>query len=311
MFCPRCGAQLPDNAVFCGSCGTQVQQQQQQPQRVRPQATLAAAPAGNRATSAAKSGKPTIVVAIVAVIAVALLAVVLVRSFACSSESAEFTGSGGPAALGGGSGAVASNSPISIYELVKADGSTARQLLSELSDLEVTGSTCFSNSADLLENHSGVVWKGNTIEDTINQVDQDQWWLFVKTDYGMRLSKDDIADSTSGRVAEIHFWADNEDLTASELANLVSTIAPADQCVIRKTSSDSFEGVSKGGECAVKISATNEMLGYYTGYGENNYRWKVVITVAPLSGSTGADYATEFDKYYDADLSKYDDSYKL
>lgn len=31
MFCKNCGAQLPDGAVFCTSCGTQTSQQSQQP----------------------------------------------------------------------------------------------------------------------------------------------------------------------------------------------------------------------------------------------------------------------------------------
>ena len=28
MFCPKCGAQVPDNAQFCGSCGAQLPQVQ-------------------------------------------------------------------------------------------------------------------------------------------------------------------------------------------------------------------------------------------------------------------------------------------
>ena len=37
-YCPNCGAQLPDNANFCGSCGTRInsapqQQFQEQPQK--------------------------------------------------------------------------------------------------------------------------------------------------------------------------------------------------------------------------------------------------------------------------------------
>lgn len=39
-YCPRCGAQLPDNAMFCSACGTQFgapQQPYQQPQYQQPQ----------------------------------------------------------------------------------------------------------------------------------------------------------------------------------------------------------------------------------------------------------------------------------
>ena len=39
MFCPRCGLQLPDDALFCESCGLQVQQtapRQQVPAQAQP-----------------------------------------------------------------------------------------------------------------------------------------------------------------------------------------------------------------------------------------------------------------------------------
>ena len=62
MFCPKCGAQLPDGSVFCSACGTQLAQQvnaaaDQVAQQAAPeaQAFVSVAPAGvPKANSAAK-----------------------------------------------------------------------------------------------------------------------------------------------------------------------------------------------------------------------------------------------------------------
>lgn len=38
MFCPKCGAQIPNGAKFCGGCGTKIEQQQApQPQKPQPE----------------------------------------------------------------------------------------------------------------------------------------------------------------------------------------------------------------------------------------------------------------------------------
>ena len=40
MFCPNCGNQIPDNALFCGNCGAKIEPKQQErqtpPQQERP-----------------------------------------------------------------------------------------------------------------------------------------------------------------------------------------------------------------------------------------------------------------------------------
>ena len=59
MFCPKCGAQLPDGSVFCSACGAQIAQQaaQQVDQAVEQVAAQAApvAPVAQAAAPVAKS----------------------------------------------------------------------------------------------------------------------------------------------------------------------------------------------------------------------------------------------------------------
>lgn len=48
MFCPRCGHRLPDDALFCESCGLQIQQAQVVPQQQQDPTQVPPAPGGRR-----------------------------------------------------------------------------------------------------------------------------------------------------------------------------------------------------------------------------------------------------------------------
>ncbi len=94
MFCPNCGTQLEDNALFCGSCGTRMsadqqpqqaqpqyeQPQYQQPQYEQPQYQQYGQPQYQQygQPQAPKKNKTPIFIAIGAVAAVAVIALVLV-----------------------------------------------------------------------------------------------------------------------------------------------------------------------------------------------------------------------------------------
>ena len=55
MFCPKCGAQLPDGSVFCSACGAQIAQQAaQQVDQAVDQVAQTAAPYAQPAAPAAK-----------------------------------------------------------------------------------------------------------------------------------------------------------------------------------------------------------------------------------------------------------------
>lgn len=59
MFCPKCGAQLPDGSVFCSACGAQIAQQAaQQVDQAVEQVAAQAAPVAPVAQAAAPVAKP-------------------------------------------------------------------------------------------------------------------------------------------------------------------------------------------------------------------------------------------------------------
>lgn len=75
MFCPKCGASLPDGAGFCGSCGAQLGQTNQQP-----------AAAAAVATTAMKAGGPNKKIIIGAgVVAVIVVIAIIVGIVSCAS----------------------------------------------------------------------------------------------------------------------------------------------------------------------------------------------------------------------------------
>lgn len=81
MNCPKCGAQLPDGAKFCGSCGARLTEPTQTIVARKPTAPVVQAPEevavqpDQGAAAAKKSKLPLLIVAIVAVV-LAVLAVV-------------------------------------------------------------------------------------------------------------------------------------------------------------------------------------------------------------------------------------------
>ena len=81
MNCPKCGAQLPDGAKFCGSCGARLTAPTQTIVARKPTAPVVQAPEevavqpDQGAAAAKKSKLPLLIVAIVAVV-LAVLAVV-------------------------------------------------------------------------------------------------------------------------------------------------------------------------------------------------------------------------------------------
>ena len=62
MFCPNCGAQIPDGSKFCGNCGARLDGAAQAPQQSayqQPQAAQQAAPPNNKLSAGAITRSPS------------------------------------------------------------------------------------------------------------------------------------------------------------------------------------------------------------------------------------------------------------
>lgn len=273
MFCPKCGAQNPDGAGFCGNCGERFEQRQAPAPTPMPQPT-----AGAAIPAAGKAGglqNPKLV-GIIAGVVVLVLLIVLVRLFACSG--------GNP----------------NMVDVVSKPSNEVANILKGQKETTAYGEKIYTNNEEFLNACVAVVGDADSYADKLKKYDG--CYMFSVSDNSGSLSLEKVQDGSKPSQASYATVVVAKSLTAKDVADRVNKIAPYEKVYVSASSGgEYFSGAAKGNGCVSSISVA----------GKDGVYLLSVTTYSITDSSSGSRYSEDFDDDYSRfDASNYSDSYK-
>lgn len=255
MFCPKRGTQNPENATFCGACGTPLgnapkAQPQQPATATQASSPLPAVPGAHADAAAVKGGvsNKAVLIGLIAVAAVVVIAVI-VGVVTCSG------GGGGKAPnLNGLVTDKAEQVAGTLEKLSKGKtqkGDTFFSANDEMRDLIKKLDKAFDNDKKDMKDLKESVQKTNP------------WAVIVVDDENKTLTANDVKDGEDPSMVSYDTFRVLEKPKSEDIAKIVSEVCNYDKIVIGyNDDGELFTGMARNNDEVIQITA-NEYEGVY------------------------------------------------